>query len=275
MLLFDGRSKKQQGGPCMAISLKYLLVEDAPPAAVITLNRPEQMNALSTGLMEELTAELERQAGRPEVRAIVLKGAGRAFSAGHDLKEMLDRTLDEERDIFAVCNQLMSAVQSVPVPVIAAPHGIATAAGCQLVAACDLAIASDDCRFATSGVKYGLFCSTPGVAVARNVGRKNALEMLLTGRFVDASTAERWGLINRAVPLERLGVEVMALVEELAQLSRYALQIGKEGFYEQVESKQADAYALMAEAISCNAVAPDGREGMTAFVEKRKPMWSS
>jgi enoyl-CoA hydratase/carnithine racemase len=256
----------------MKPTLDYLLVEDALPAAIITLNRPQQLNPLSTALMKELTSELERQSQRPEVRAIVLKGAGRAFSAGHDLKEMMDRSLDEERDIFAVCNRLMATVQAVPVPVIAAPHGIATAAGCQLVATCDLAIASDDCRFATSGVRYGLFCSTPGVAVARNVGRKNALEMLLTG-FVDASTAERWGLINRAVPLERLDVEVMALVQDLAQLSRYALAIGKEGFYQQVEEKQSEAYRLMAEAISCNAVAPDGREGMAAFAEKRAPIW--
>jgi len=135
----------------MAVTLDYLMVEDAPPASIITLNRPQQLNALSTGLMTELTSELERQAARPEVRAIVLKGAGRAFSAGHDLKEMQDRSLDEERDIFAVCNKLMATIQSVPVPVIAAPHGIATAAGCQLVATCELAIASDDCRFATSG----------------------------------------------------------------------------------------------------------------------------
>lgn len=259
----------------MAVSLDYLLVEDAPPAAVITLNRPEQLNALSTGLMRELTAELKRQAARPEVRVIVLKGAGRAFSAGHDLKEMLDRSLDEERDIFTVCNGLMATVQSVPVPVIAAPHGIATAAGCQLVATCDLAIASDDCRFATSGVKYGLFCSTPGVAVARNISRKHALEMLLTGRFIDAATAERWGLINRAVPRDQLDKEVMALVSELAQLSRHALQIGKEGFYKQIEATQVEAYEMMAEAISCNAVAPDGQEGIAAFVEKRKPIWTS
>jgi enoyl-CoA hydratase/carnithine racemase len=259
----------------MAVSLNYLLVEDAPPAAVITLNRPEQLNALSTALMRELTTELERQAARPDVRAIVLKGSGRTFSAGHDLKEMLDRSLDEERDIFAVCNKLMATVQSVPVPVIAAPHGIATAAGCQLVATCDLAIASDDCRFATSGVKYGLFCSTPGVAVARNVSRKHALEMLLTGRFIDAATAERWGLINRAVPREQLNKEVMALVNDLAQLSRYTLQMGKEGFYKQIEATQSEAYNMMAEAISCNAVAPDGQEGIAAFVEKRKPIWRS
>ena len=257
----------------MAVSLDYLIVEDALPASIITLNRPDSLNALSTGLMRELTAELEKQAARTEVRAIVLKGAGRAFSAGHDLKEMQNRSLDEERDIFAVCTTLMQTVQSVPVPVVAAPHGIATAAGCQLVAACDLAIASDDCRFATSGVKYGLFCSTPGVAVARNVSRKHAMEMLLTGRFVDAATAERWGLINRAVPKDKLDEEVMTLVNELAQLSRYALRIGKEGFYQQVEAKQDDAYKLMAEAISCNAVAPDGQEGIAAFVEKRKPVW--
>lgn len=259
----------------MAISLEYLVVEAAPPAAIITLNRPDQLNALSTALMKELTAELERQAARPEVRAIVIKGAGRAFSAGHDLKEMLDRSLDEEREIFAVCTKLMAAIQSVPVPVIAAPHGIATAAGCQLVAACDLAIASDDCRFATSGVKYGLFCSTPGVAVARNVSRKHAMEMLLTGEFVDAATAERWGLINRSVPRDKLDEEVTALVNQLAQHSRYALALGKEGFYKQVEATQARAYEMMAEAISCNAVAPDGQEGISAFVQKRKPVWKS
>src|SRR6266849_6673035 len=259
----------------MTATLDYLLVEDALPAAIITLNRPHQLNPLSTGLMKELTAELERQAARTEVRAIVLKGAGRAFSAGHDLKEMLDRNLDEEREIFAVCNKMMATVQSVPVPVIAAPHGIATAAGCQLVATCDLAIASDDCRFATSGVRYGLFCSTPGEAGARNVGRKHAMEMLLTGRFVDAATAVEWGLINRAVPRDRLDDEVMALVNQLAQHSRYALQIGKEGFYKQIESTQPKAYEMMAEAISRNAVAPDGQEGISAFVEKRKPVWKS
>lgn len=258
----------------MTATLEYLLVEDQLPAAIITLNRPQQLNPLSTGLMNELTSELERHASRPEVRVIVLKGAGRAFSAGHDLKELMGRSLDEERNIFAVCNKLMATVQSIPVPVIAAPHGIATAAGCQLVATCDLAIASDDCRFATSGVRYGLFCSTPGVAVARNVGRKNAMEMLLTGRFVDAATAEKWGLINRAVPQAQLDTAVMALVNELAQLSPYALRIGKEGFYHQVEEKQFEAYRLMAEAIACNAVAPDGQEGIAAFVNKRAPVWS-
>ena len=255
--------------------MDYLLVEEALPKATITLNRPDQLNPLSTALMKEMTATLKELAGREDVRAIVIRGAGRAFSAGHDLKEMRDRSLDDERDIFRVCTEMMQTIQAVPQPVIAQVHGIATAAGCQLVATCDLAIASEETRFATSGVKYGLFCSTPGVAVARNVGRKNALYMLLTGSFVDAATAERWGLINKAVPKETLEEEVDALVAELAALSPYALRIGKEGFYKQIEQPQAEAYKLMAEAIACNAFAPDGQEGIAAFVEKRKPVWGN
>jgi len=252
----------------------YLIVKDVLPAVEITLNRPDKPNALSTALMNELIAELDRQAQRTEVRFIVLRGAGRAFSAGHDLKELQGRTLDEERDVFRICSKLMQMVQSVPQPVIAAVHGIATAAGCQLVAACDLAIATEESRFATSGVRFGLFCSTPGVAVARNVSRKHALEMLLTGRFVDAATAERWGLVNSVVPAGRLDAAVGDLVAELSALSPLALRIGKEGFYKQIELPQAKAYELMSEAISCNAIARDGQEGITAFVEKRKPRWT-
>jgi enoyl-CoA hydratase/carnithine racemase len=257
----------------MPATLNYLTVRDALPAVVITLNRPEQLNALSTGLMKELTAELDRQSRRQEVRAIVLEGAGRAFSAGHDLKELQGHTLDEEREIFSICTELMQKVQNVPKPVIAAVHGIATAAGCQLVATCDLAIATEDSRFATSGVRYGLFCSTPGVAVARNVSRKHALDMLLTGRFIDAATAERWGLVNRVVPAGGLDAAVRELVAELAALSPLALEIGKRGFYKQIEVPQAQAYELMSEAIARNAVAKDGQEGISAFVEKRKPNW--
>ncbi|HLQ61149.1 MAG TPA: enoyl-CoA hydratase [Candidatus Acidoferrales bacterium] len=257
----------------MAVALNHIQVDDRAPAAVITLNEPERLNPLSSALMKELTAELRRQAARPEVRAIVIKGAGRAFSAGHDLKEMLGRPLEDQRHLFELCTEMMQTVQQVPVPVIAQVHGIATAAGCQLVATCDLAVASDDSRFATSGVRFGLFCSTPGVAVARNISRKRALEMLLTGRFIDARTAAEWGLINRAVPAEQLEAEVQQLVEELGQLSPEALRIGKEGFYKQVEADQATAYQLMSEAIACNAVADDGQEGIRAFVEKRKPAW--
>ncbi len=166
----------------MPAAPESLLVKDVLPAVEITLNRPEQLNALSTALMKELLAELDRQARRPEVRVIVLKGAGRAFSAGHDLKELQGRTLDEEREVFRICSELMQKIQSVPQPVIAAVQGIATAAGCQLVATCDLAVATEDSRFATSGVRFGLFCSTPGVAIARNLSRKHALEMVSSSR---------------------------------------------------------------------------------------------
>jgi enoyl-CoA hydratase/carnithine racemase len=251
----------------------YVLVEETLPGVTLTLNRPKQLNPLSTGLMKELTAALRALAAREEVRAIVIRGAGRAFSAGHDFKEMQGRTLDEQRGIFAVCTELMQTIRSTPQPVIAQVHGIATAAGCQLVAACDLALADDAARFATSGVQYGLFCSTPGVAVARNVGRKNALYMLLTGSFVDAQTAERWGLINRVVPPMELDKAVDALVAELAALPAEVLRLGKQGFYQQIEATEADAYALMSEVIACNACSPVGQEGIAAFVEKRKPSW--
>jgi enoyl-CoA hydratase/carnithine racemase len=257
----------------MPLASDYLLVDEAPPKATITLNRPEQLNPLSTGLMRELTGTLRRLAEREDIRVIVIRGAGRAFSAGHDLKEMKDRSLEEERAIFAVCSEMMQTIQSIPQPVIAAVHGIATAAGCQLVATCDLAVCTDDSRFATSGIRYGLFCSTPGVAVARNVGRKNALYMLLTGRFIDAATAERWGLVNRAVPANELDAAVDDLVAELAAFSRLALGMGKQGFYQQVEASQSDAYAMMSEAIAVNACDPDGQEGINAFVEKRRPSW--
>jgi enoyl-CoA hydratase/carnithine racemase len=251
----------------------YVLVEEAPPGVILTLNRPQQLNPLSTGMMKELTATLKALGAREDVRAIVIRGGGRAFSAGHDLKEMKDRTLDEQRGIFAICTELMQTIRSTPQPVIAQVHGIATAAGCQLVAACDLALADDDARFATSGVRYGLFCSTPGVAVARNVSRKNALYMLLTGGFVDAQTAERWGLINRSVPPMELDAAVDALVAELAALPTEVLRLGKKGFYQQIEATEADAYALMSETIACNAFSPVGQEGIAAFVEKRKPSW--
>jgi enoyl-CoA hydratase/carnithine racemase len=257
----------------MAVALDYLVVEDALPAVRITLNRPQQLNALSTGLMRELIEALDRQGARPEVLAIVLQGAGRAFSAGHDLKELLGRSLDEEREVFQTCERLMEKVQAMPQPVIARVHGIATAAGCQLVATCDLAIAAEDARFATSGIKNGIFCYTPMVAVSRNIGRKRALEMVLTGGFIDARTAADWGLVNRVVPADRLDAAVQELVDQLAALSPHALRSGKRAFYEQVEKDQAAAYELMTEAISCNALSQDAQEGMSAFIEKRKPVW--
>lgn len=257
----------------MAVALDYILVEDALPAVVLTMNRPELRNALSTGLMQELIEQLERQSLRPEVRVIVLKGAGPAFSAGHDLKELVDRSLDEEREVFEVCERMMQTIQRIPQPVIAAVHGIATAAGCQLVAACDLAIASEDARFATPGVKIGLFCSTPMVAVSRSIGRKRALEMLLTGKPIDARTAAEWGLVNRVVPADRLDTEVLELAGQIAGSSPLTLKIGKEAFYRQIEVDQDVAYDLMSETMAQNAMTGDAQEGMAAFLQKRQPVW--
>lgn len=259
----------------MAQGSPNILVEDIPSAVVLTLSRPDQLNALSRELMTDLREELLRQGARPlgEVRAIVLAAAGRAFSAGHDLKEMAGVSEEQARDLFTLCSDLMMTIRQVPQPVIAEVRGVATAAGCQLVAACDLAVASEEARFATSGVRYGLFCFTPGVAVSRNLGRKRALEMLLTGRFISARTAEAWGLVNRVAPGDGLRQEVLALVEELAQHSPRVLAAGKRGFYEQLERSEAAAYQDMTVAIARNAAGPEGQEGIRAFIEKRRPVW--
>ena len=258
----------------MQLELKHLLVEDALPAVLITLNRPEQRNALSTPLMQDLTEELDRQSARPEVRAIILRANGPAFSAGHDLSELVDRTLEEEQVVFAVCTRLMETIQRIPQPVIAAVQGIATAAGCQLVATCDLAIAAEEARFATPGVKIGLFCSTPMVAVSRNIGRKRALEMLLTGRPIDAGTAADWGLINRVVPAGQLDSTALELANEIAASSPLTLRIGKRAFYEQIEVGQDEAYRRMSQTMAENAMTCDAQEGMSAFLQKREPTWT-
>ncbi len=252
----------------------YVLVEDALPAVILTLNRPAQRNALSVGLMRSLRDALQEQSGRAECRAIVLRGAGPVFSAGHDLRELIGRPIDEQRAVFSLCSELMLAVQRAVQPVIASVHGLATAAGCQLVASCDLVVASDQARFATPGVKIGLFCSTPAVALSRAIGRKRAMEMLLTGTPIDAATAAAWGLVNRVVPPDRLDAEVMALVGQIASSSPLTIRIGKEAFYRQVEAGLEDAYDLMGETMAANAVAGDAQEGMAAFLEKRPPVWT-
>jgi enoyl-CoA hydratase/carnithine racemase len=257
----------------MAVAQQHVLVEDALPAVLITLNRPQQRNALSTPLMLELTETLEREGARPEVRAIVLRASGPAFSAGHDLKELLDRSLDEEREIFDVCTRMMQTIQRLPQPVIAAVQGIATAAGCQLVATCDLAVASETATFATPGVKIGLFCSTPMVALSRNIGRKRALEMLLGGRPIDAHTAADWGLVNRVVPSAELDAAALELAHQVASASPLTLRIGKQAFYRQIDAGQDEAYDLMSETMAENAMTCDAQEGMSAFLEKRKPAW--
>jgi enoyl-CoA hydratase/carnithine racemase len=251
-----------------------VLVESDGVTATVRLNRPEKRNALSLELMEELIAALQALGKDAGVRAIVIEGAGPVFSAGHDLSEMIGRDLPFYQRLFDVCTELMETIHGLPQPVIAKVHGVATAAGCQLVAACDLAIASDDARFATPGVKIGLFCSTPMVPLSRAIGRKRALEMLLTGDFVDAETALGWGLVNHVVPPGQLESAVTELVEKIARSSPLTVGIGKEAFYAQVELDEHRAYDLTKSVMTANSLAGDAQEGMCAFLEKRPPVWT-
>jgi enoyl-CoA hydratase/carnithine racemase len=252
---------------------QVLRVADDGAAARIVLDRPEKRNALSLELMEEVIEALEALQARPEVRAIVIEGTGPAFSAGHDLSEMVGRDLGFYQRLFDVCTVMMETIHRVPQPVIAKVHGVATAAGCQLVAACDLAVAEEGARFGTPGVKIGLFCSTPMVPLSRSVGRKRALEMLLTGDMIDAATALEWGLVNRVVPLEGLDEAVAALVERIARSSPLTVGIGKEAFYAQVELDEHRAYDLTKSVMTMNSMADDAQEGICAFLEKRDPTW--
>ncbi len=251
-----------------------LLVGIDPPRATITLNRADKRNALSLALMQELTAVLEEVSAVPGVRAIVIEGAGPVFSAGHDLGEMVGRDAAFYEQLFDVCTVMMETIHRVPQPVVAKVHGIATAAGCQLVAACDLAIAAEGTRFATPGVKIGLFCSTPMVPVSRAVGRKRALELLLTGEPIDAETARDWGLVNRVVPTEELDDAVSALVQKVARSSAQTVRIGKQAFYEQIDLDEPGAYELTRHVMAANAQTGDAQEGIGAFLEKRDPTWS-
>ncbi len=255
-------------------ALRTVLVAREGVLARVTLNRPDKRNALSLELMEELIDALDTIGADPDVRAVVIEGAGVAFSAGHDLSEMVGRDLPFYQRLFDVCTELMEKIHRLPQPVIAKVHGIATAAGCQLVAACDLAVAADDARFATPGVKIGLFCSTPMVPLSRAIGRKRALEMLLTGELVDASRALEWGLVNRVVPAEQLDDAVAELVDAIARSSPLTVGIGKEAFYAQVELDEHRAYDLTKAVMSMNSMASDAQEGICAFLEKRDPNWT-
>jgi enoyl-CoA hydratase/carnithine racemase len=250
-----------------------LLFESHGSIATITLNRPQRRNALSLELMQELIACLNGVAATPELSVVILAAEGQAFSSGHDIHEMTGRPVAAYRRIFDVCTELMMRLQSLPQPVIAQVQGIATAAGCQLVASCDLAVASSEAVFATPGVKIGLFCTTPMVALSRSVGRKRALEMLLTGKAIDARTAAEWGLVNRVVPPENLAAETRKLADEVAQSSRFVIALGKQAYYAQIDLDQAKAYAYAKEVMSLNALSADAQEGMTAFLEKRPPCW--
>ena len=244
------------------------------PAARVEMRWPEKRNALSVAMMERLAAALGEAAAAPETRAVVLAGAGPAFSAGHYLPEMVGSGPAEQRRVFAACSDLMAVIRELAQPVIAEVRGIATAAGCQLVAACDLAVAAETARFATPGVRIGLFCSTPMVPLSRAVGRKRALEMLLTGDFVDARTALEWGLVNRVAPEADLERTSQAFAERIAEASPFVVALGKRAFHRQADLPVPDAYREMSEVMCGNALEPDAQEGMRAFLERRRPHWT-
>ncbi len=251
-----------------------LLRQDREGITTLTLNRPAARNALSVALMTALQETLDAIATDRSVRAVILAGNGPAFCAGHDLREIrANPTREFYQALFQQCSRLMLTLTRLPQPVIARVHGVATAAGCQLVATCDLAVASRTARFATPGVNIGLFCSTPMVALSRNVGRKQAMEMLLTGEMIDAETAVRFGLINRAVEPEALDSAVMELAQRITSKSPLTLAIGKEAFYRQLELDLEAAYAYTSEVMTRNMLARDAAEGIDAFLEKRQPVW--
>jgi len=241
--------------------------------ASITMNRPEIRNALSVAMMSDLIAAMRDLGNDPAIRAIILAGNGPAFSAGHDLKEVVGGDEAAYRRVFERSVELMTAIQEIPQPVIAQVHAMATASGCQLVATCDLAVAADSARFATPGVKIGLFCTTPMVALTRAIGRKRALEMLLTGVAVDAGTAMEWGLVNKVVPASQLEEATRLLAQQIVDASSFTVGLGKQAFYKQIDMPQRDAYDYAEEVMTRNALADDAQEGMSAFLQKRKPEW--
>jgi enoyl-CoA hydratase/carnithine racemase len=260
--------------PMPAENLPILVEERERGVLRLTLNRPEARNALSVALMSALIEALGRTAQDPQTRVIVIAGAGPAFCAGHDLRELrADPHRETYERIFAQCSELMLTIVRLPKPVVAEVHGVATAAGCQLVATCDLAVAAENARFATPGVNIGLFCSTPMIALTRAVGRKAAMEMLLTGELIDAATAQAIGLVNRVVPQERLRTAVDDLAGRIGGKSALTLAIGKEAFYRQAELDLAAAYRYAAEVMTTNMLARDAGEGIDAFLAKRAPVW--
>lgn len=247
-----------------------VLRQDAEGVTTLTLNRPGQFNALSIAMLEALTAAIDEIAVDPGVRVVVLAGAGKAFCAGHDLKEMRSNEARQfQQELFNRCSRFMVKLTELPQPVIARVHGIATAAGCQLVSTCDLAVAADVARFAVSGINVGLFCATPSVPLSRSMGRKEAFEMLVTGEFIDAAEARRRGLVNRVVPLDQLDDEIARLTATICAKSPLAIRMGKQMFYRQLEMGQEAAYQLASETMTCNMMADDAKEGIDAFVAKK------
>jgi enoyl-CoA hydratase/carnithine racemase len=256
------------------MAYENLLFETEGPIAVITLNRPQRRNALSLEMMQELVSCLNAVGQDPALRVVILAAAGKVFSSGHDLGQMVGKDINYYRRTFDVCSELMMKVQAIPQPVIAEVHGIATAAGCQLVATCDLAIACEEAAFATPGVKIGLFCSTPMVALSRAIGRKRALQMLFTGDMVPATIAAEWGLVNTVVPASALKAETRKLATRIAEASPLTVGIGKQAFYAQIDLDQPKAYAYTKEVMSMNSMAADAQEGISAFLEKRTACWA-
>ena len=257
----------------MTYLFNSILIERDAPVATITMNRPEKRNALSSEMMGELRDALRALSADPEVRAIVLAANGPAFSAGHDLRELVDGDINRYRAVFDLCTELMNTIQEIPQPVIASVQKIATAAGCQLVATCDLAVAAEEATFGTPGVKIGLFCTTPMVALSRAIGRKRALQMLMTGKLISAETAADWGLINTVVPADQLASATRELALSIATASPLTVALGKQAFYTQIDLDQPKAYAYAKEVMSMNAMAADAQEGMCAFLDKRQPAW--
>ena len=255
--------------------MEPVLLERESSVAWLTLNRPEKRNALSLDMMTAVLEKLEEVAADSDIRVVVIRGNGPVFSSGHDLKELAggEQDLHHFRRIFTACTTMMLRLHQLPQPVIAQVHGVATAATSWQPAACDLALAEEGARFATPGVKIGLFCSTPMVPLVRLIGRRRAMEMLVTGRFISAAEAERFGLVNRVVPAERLADETRELAQQLAQASRFTTAFGKQAFYAQVDLDEPSAYRHCGEAIVINCLAEDAREGIRAFLEKRSPQW--
>ncbi len=263
--------------PQTPTQLEPLLLEARSPQGVLTLtlNRPAQFNSLSEEMLAALQEALERIAADQTARVVVLAGAGKAFCAGHDLKQMkANARLEYYQTLFADCAKMMMTVQRLPQPVIARVHGVATAAGCQLVAMCDLAVAAAEAKFAVSGVNLGLFCSTPSVALSRNVGRKQAFEMLVTGEFMDAATAQARGLVNRVVPGDQLDAEVGKLTAAILAKPAKVIGLGKSLFYRQLEMGIDAAYQLAGQTMACNMIDDVAQEGVDAFMNKRKPSWA-
>lgn len=255
----------------------YVLRKDDGGVVTLTLNRGERYNPLSLEMIAAIERELDRLAADRSARVVVLAGAGKGFSAGHDLKEMRAHSDDKawQQKLFADCSRMMTKFTEIPQPVIARVHGIATAAGCQLVSMCDLAVAAEEARFALPGVNVGIFCSTPAVGVARNIGRKRSMEMLLTGEQFDARTALAWGLVNRVVPAASLDAEIAKFTSVILARSGKVVATGKRAFYRQIEQPLAGAYGLTGEVMACSMMEPDAAEGIDAFVEKRPARWTS